>query len=122
MDHPLAKLHQVSLDKLLHHPAVLPTPGTYTRTLVEQRISSHHKQVNCSLATGYLETLKMMTIIGLEWSLLPETLLDDHLVSLKVPELLLSRSLSILTHRKQTLSNAAQAMREMLLFRGNQSH
>ncbi|MCU7876633.1 MAG: LysR family transcriptional regulator [Candidatus Thiodiazotropha sp. (ex Lucinoma borealis)] len=122
MDHPLAKLHQVSLNELLHYPAVLPTRGTYTRTLVEQRISSHHKQVNCSLATDYLETLKMMTTIGLGWSLLPEILLDDHLVSLEVPELVLSRSLGIVTHRKRTLSNAAQVMREMLLFRGNQQY
>jgi DNA-binding transcriptional LysR family regulator len=116
LDHPLAKLNQVNLGELVDHPAVLPTRGTYTRTLIEQRINQHHMQVNCTLSTDYLETLKMMTTIGLGWSLLPELLLDSQLVPLQVPELKLSRSLGVVTHRKRTLSNAARAMRELLLF------
>ncbi|MES9971439.1 MAG: LysR family transcriptional regulator [Candidatus Thiodiazotropha sp.] len=119
LDHPLAKQKRVGLKELIDYPAVLPTRGTYTRTMIEQRIGQHHMQVNCSLSTDYLETLKMMTTIGLGWSLLPEILLDNNLVPLEVPELKLSRSLGIVTHRKRTLSNAARAMRELLLFYGN---
>ncbi|MEW8048841.1 MAG: LysR family transcriptional regulator [Candidatus Thiodiazotropha sp.] len=119
LDHPLAKRRTVSLRELSDYPAVLPTRGTYTRTLIEQRIGKHHLQVNCTLSTDYLETLKMMTTIGLGWSLLPEILVDDHLVPLQVPELKLSRSLGIVTHHKRTLSNAARAMRELLLFSGS---
>ncbi|MES9990685.1 MAG: LysR family transcriptional regulator [Candidatus Thiodiazotropha sp.] len=119
LDHPLAKLDSVSLSKLVSHAAVLPTRGTYTRTLIEQRINQHHLQVNCTLSTDYLETLKMMATIGLGWSLLPDILLDDQLVPLQVPELKLSRSLGIVSHRKRTLSNAARAMRELLLFYAN---
>jgi DNA-binding transcriptional LysR family regulator len=118
-DHPLAMQRQVTLDRLLDYPAVLPTLGTYTRSLIEQRVSHYHLQINCSLSTDYLETLKMMATIGLGWSLLPEILLDDNLVALKVPELKLTRSLGIVTHRKRTLSNAARAMRELLQFYGN---
>ncbi|MBV2096474.1 MAG: LysR family transcriptional regulator, partial [Candidatus Thiodiazotropha sp. (ex Codakia orbicularis)] len=55
-DHPLAKLETVSLPELVSYPAVLPTRGTYTRTLIEQRINRHHLQVNCTLSTDYLET------------------------------------------------------------------
>jgi DNA-binding transcriptional LysR family regulator len=117
LDHPLAQQNQADLDELLAYPAVLPTRGTYTRTLLEQRIDSLHRQVNCTLSTDYLETLKMMTSIGLGWSLLPEIMLDGHLRSLKVPELDLSRSLGIVIHRKRTLSNAASAM-QMLLREG----
>jgi DNA-binding transcriptional LysR family regulator len=118
-DHPLARLQTVSLSELIDYPAVLPTRGTYTRTLIEKRIGQHHLHVNCTLSTDYLETLKMMTTIGLGWSILPEILLDDSLVPLQVPELKLSRSLGIVTHRKRTLSNAARAMRELLLFYSN---
>ncbi|PVV06448.1 MAG: LysR family transcriptional regulator [gamma proteobacterium symbiont of Ctena orbiculata] len=119
LDHPLAKQSTVGLRELIDYPAVLPSRGTYTRTLIEQRIGQHHMQVNCTLSTDYLETLKMMTTIGLGWSLLPEILVDDNLVPLQVPELKLNRSLGIVTHRKRTLSNAARAMRELLLFYGN---
>jgi DNA-binding transcriptional LysR family regulator len=118
LDHPLAEEKSVSLRELVVHSAVLPTRGTYTRTLIEQRISQHHLHINCSLSTDYLETLKMMTSIGLGWSILPEILLDDDLVRLWVPELTLNRSLGIVTHRRRTLSNAARAMRELLLFYG----
>ncbi|MGD8914169.1 MAG: LysR family transcriptional regulator [Candidatus Thiodiazotropha sp.] len=117
--HPLATEHTVNLRELLEYPAVLPTRGTYTRTLIEKQIERHHLHINCTLSTDYLETLKMMTTIGLGWSLLPEILLDDHLVPLQVPELKLSRSLGIVTHRKRTLSNAARVMWELLLFYGN---
>ncbi|MBV2096933.1 MAG: LysR family transcriptional regulator substrate-binding protein, partial [Candidatus Thiodiazotropha sp. (ex Codakia orbicularis)] len=79
----------------------------------------HHLQVNCTLSTDYLETLKMMATIGLGWSLLPDILLDDQLVPLQVTELELSRSLGIVSHRKRTLSNAARVMRELLLFYAN---
>lgn len=115
-DHPLAKQRTASLRQLLDHPAVLPTRGTYTRTLIEQQLEQHRLNVNCSLSTDYLETLKMMTSIGLGWSLLPKTLMDDSLVELDVPELKLSRSLGVVTHRKRTLSNAARVMRESLMF------
>jgi len=118
LDHPLAKRKKVSLEELLTHPAVLPTRGTYTRTILEQRISQLHGQVICTLSTDYLETLKMMVSIGLGWSLLPEILLDEHLTPLDIPELDLTRSLGIVTHRKRTLSNAAETMRRLLLDRG----
>lgn len=119
LDHPLAKQGTVGLRELIHYPAVLPSRGTYTRTLIEQRIGQHHMQVNCTLSTDYLETLKMMTTIGLGWSLLPEILVDNNLLPLQVPELKLDRSLGMVTHRKRTLSNAARAMRELLLFYGS---
>ncbi|MCU7921070.1 MAG: LysR family transcriptional regulator [Candidatus Thiodiazotropha sp. (ex Dulcina madagascariensis)] len=115
LDHPLANRRQVPLSELVTHPAVLPSRGTYTRALLEQCVSRYQQQVNCSLSTDYLETLKMMASIGLGWSLLPEILLDKQLKPLKVPELGLSRSLGMVTHRKRTLSNAARAMREQLL-------
>ncbi len=114
LDHPLAKQKTVTVRELLAHPAVLPTRGTYTRTILEQRVNQLHGQVNCTLSTDYLETLKMMVSIGLGWSLLPEILLDEHLKALAIPELDLTRSLGIVTHRKRTLSNAARAMQALL--------
>ncbi len=114
-DHPLANRKHVSLTEMLDHPAVLPTRGTYTRTILERRLVSMNQQVNCTLSTDYLETLKMMVSIGLGWSLLPSIMFDGQLRELDVKELQLSRELGIVTHHKRTLSNAAKAMRALLL-------
>ncbi|MEW8206762.1 MAG: LysR family transcriptional regulator substrate-binding protein, partial [Candidatus Thiodiazotropha taylori] len=90
------------------------------RTLLEQSINDRQLNINCTLATDYLETLKMMTSIGLGWSLLPEILLEEgQILKLEVAELQLSRSLGIVTHRKRTLSNVANAMRQQLLAQSN---
>jgi DNA-binding transcriptional LysR family regulator len=114
-EHPLANAQQITLAELLRYPAVLPTRGTYTRTILEKRMESLQQRVNCTLSTDYLETLKMMASIGLGWSLLPEIMLDHHLRALRVSELRLSRSLGIVSHHKRTLSNAAKAMHRLLL-------
>jgi DNA-binding transcriptional LysR family regulator len=114
LDHPLAKEQIVALEELLTFPAVLPTSGTYTRTILEQRIAGNHQQLNCTLSTDHLETLKMTVSIGLGWSLLPEILLDEQLKPLAIPELGLYRSLGIVTHRKRTLSNATGTTRTLL--------
>ncbi len=114
LDHPLAKTLTLPLKELVNYPAVLPSRGTYTRTLLEQAVSVHNLRVNCTLETGYLETLKTMTGIGLGWGLLPEILLSNQMTRLRVPELALSRSLGLVTHHKRTLSNAARAMLNLL--------
>ncbi|MES9854751.1 MAG: LysR family transcriptional regulator [Candidatus Thiodiazotropha sp. L084R] len=121
-DHDLAQQRTISASQLIEYPAVLPTKGTYTRTLLEQSIKQLQLEVDCTLATDYLETLKMMTNIGLGWSLLPEIFLEGgEIRKIEVPELQLNRSLGIVTHRKRTLSNAANAMRQQLLAHGDHS-
>jgi DNA-binding transcriptional LysR family regulator len=113
LDHPLAKQQIVTLEELLTFPAVLPTLGTCTRTILEQWIAGNHQQVNWTLSPDYLEILKMMNI-GLGWSLLPVILLDEQLKPLAIPEPGLYRSLGTVTHRKRTLTKAASAMRTLL--------
>lgn len=122
LDHELAQQQTIPAAQLVKYPAVLPTQGTYTRALLEQSVRELQLEVNCTLATDYLETLKMMASIGLGWSLLPEIFLEGgEIRKLEVPELQLSRSLGIVTHRKRTLSNAATAMRQQLLAHGDES-
>ena len=83
--------------------------------LLEQALAHLPGSIHCDLSTDYLETLKMMTSIGLGWSLLPATLLDGELSVLEVEGIELQRSLGVVTHAGRTLSNAALAMQELLL-------
>ena len=110
-DHPLAASRRVTLAQLADYPAVLASPGTYTREIMEEALLPYGVKLQIGMETNYLETLKMMTTIGLGWSLLPETMsLDGKLTVLQVRELKLCRSLGIVTHRSRTLSNAVRAM------------
>jgi DNA-binding transcriptional LysR family regulator len=112
--HPLVKQKKVTVAQLAEHPAVLPAPGTYTREVIEQAFKPYHLQLRVTLSTNYLETIKMLVSVGLGWSVLPRTMLNDELRVLKVEQLQLSRQLGSVRHQGRTLSNAARAMLELL--------
>ena len=114
VDHPLAACERISVDELIRYPAVLPTKATYTRSLLEQALAAGGREIRCELSTDYLETLKMMASIGLGWSLLPKTMLDESLQALQIEGIHLQRNLGVVTHRQRTLSNAARAMLQQL--------
>lgn len=109
-DHLLATRRKIQPEELVNYPAVLPTKATYTRSLLEDAFLQVEGEIRCGLSTDYLETLKMMASIGLGWSLLPEIMLGDDLVTLEVVGIRLERQLGFITHRQRTLSNAARAM------------
>jgi DNA-binding transcriptional LysR family regulator len=109
-DHPLAGRPRLGFAQLAGHPAILPSPGTYTRQLLERSVSQAGGKLRASMTTNYLETIKMMVGVGLGWSVLPHSMLGDELVTLKVRAMKLTRQLGIVRHQARTLSNAASAM------------
>ncbi len=109
VDHPLAAQQQAALKTLAEYPAVLPGPQTYTHQILQQELQRLGLELDTTLSTNYLETLKMLVITGLGWSLLPATMIDESLHVLKT-DLKLERKLGTVIHRKRTLSNAAKAM------------
>lgn len=113
-DHSLARKGALTLAELCEFDAVLPGPLTFTRGLIEARFAEAGLRLPVGVSTNYLETLKMMTTIGLGWSLLPEGLVTDDLHVLEVDHPPVLRPLGYLIHRSRTLSNAARAMLEAL--------
>ncbi|OBA00656.1 LysR family transcriptional regulator [Halomonas sp. G11] len=114
-DHPLAaQKRALSLADLCQHNCVMPGARTFTGSLIAQRFEQAGLELPVSMATNYLETLKMMCSVGLGWSLLPEKMIDNDLVELKVATAPLHRPLGYLVHNNRTLSNAANMMIEAL--------
>ncbi len=112
-DHPLARISCPGIDDLLRYPAVLTTQGTYTWEILETALGAEAHRLQVSMATNYLETLMMMARIGLGWSMLPLTMLQDQeLICLDIDGLVLNRELGAVTHSDRSLSNAARAMLE----------
>ena len=66
------------------------------------------------MSTNYLETIKMMVSVGMAWSILPLTMLDESLMVLPVDGIKLSRQLGYIHHHHHTLTNAARALIEIL--------
>ncbi|MGV6808017.1 MAG: LysR family transcriptional regulator [bacterium] len=114
IDHPLAKKRQAKVADLSEHPAILPGMSTYTGRMINALFVSNGYTLNASMATNYLETIKMMVSVGLGWSLLPESMLDGTLKRLTCPDIQLTRKLGYIHHREKTLSRAAIRFTELL--------
>ncbi len=108
--HPLARRTRIKPTNLVEYPAILPGPGTYTREIVLAALAPIRHELNVAMSTNYLEVLRMLAGIGLGWSALPRTMIDDELKVVHIDRVRIRRELGIVLHRARTLSNAGQAM------------
>ncbi|NMY49473.1 LysR family transcriptional regulator [Pseudomonas sp. WS 5011] len=113
-EHPLARSKAISLADVAHHPAVFPGGNTFTHHIVRRLFEAQGLTPNIVMSTNYLETIKMMVSIGLAWSVLPRTMLDDQVARLPLPGIQLTRQLGYISHTERTLSNAARAFMNLL--------
>ena len=113
-DHQLSRQPAAGLADLCQWPAILPGSQTFTSSIVLELFQRHSLQPNVHMHTNYLETIKMMVSIGLAWSVLPRTMLDEEVRELELPGISLSRELGYILHPDRTLSNAAKAFIQLL--------
>lgn len=113
--HPLAAQKRVTAQALSGYRAILPGLNTYTGRIIKGLFEEQRLPLDVSMSTNYLETIKVMVSIGLGWSVLPQTLVDDSLCALALSGHKLSRNLGVVTHRERSLSNAATAFLQLLL-------
>ncbi len=113
-DHPLTRETRITPLTLLNYPAILPGPGTYTREIVLSALNTVREGIQVGMSTNYLEVLKMLASVGLGWSALPRTLIDETLSVVHIKNVAIQRELGIVIHRSRTLSNAGQAMLDII--------
>ena len=113
-EHPLARSGSISLADVAGHPAVFPGGNTFTHHIVRRLFEREGLTPNIGMSTNYLETIKMMVSIGIAWSVLPRTMLDDQVARLPLPGIQLDRQLGYILHSERTLSNAARAFMALL--------
>ena len=115
--HPLTMLARnkaLSPHDLLSFPAILPKPSTVTGEIIGQLFAKQQLQLARTIETNYLETIKMMTTVGLGWSVIPKNMLSDDLFTLDIEQSFLTRNLGLITHQERSLSNASNAFIAML--------
>jgi DNA-binding transcriptional LysR family regulator len=117
-DHPmlieLGETETFSPQQLQQYKAVLPARGTVTRTILLDALKPFNVNVETSLETNYLETIKMMVSVGLGWSALPLSMIDNDMRAVPIPSLSMQRQLGSVRLKGRTLSRAALAFLEML--------
>ncbi|MFT4998480.1 MAG: DNA-binding transcriptional LysR family regulator [Flavobacteriales bacterium] len=113
--HPLATVKNLSLVELAKYPCVLPGLDTYTGQIVKNLFDKASLVLDASMATNYLETIKMLVSVGMGWTVLPKSMFDDRLIELKISKLSLSRQLGYITHKQHNLSTAATAFINLLI-------
>ena len=112
--HPLAQLKNLNATQLSEFPAILPGLETYTGRLISKLFETKNLPLDLGMSTHYLETIKMMVRIGLGWSALPRSMLDDELVELQIPGFNADRNLGYAVHKGRSQSNATRAFIDLL--------
>jgi DNA-binding transcriptional LysR family regulator len=113
--HILAGGGQLTLADLSAHPAILPGLNTYTGQIIKRLFDQQGMQLRVSMATNYLETIRMMASVGLGWTILPRSMADRSLEKLDVDNAHIERTLGCVYHRDRSLSRAATAFMDALL-------
>ena len=113
-DHPLAKKNEIYLADLTAHPAILPSLNTFTRLIAAELFQQAGLNLNVTMTTNYLETIRMMVSIGLGWSVLPASMANEDMVILPLHSVNMHRTLGVVYHPRRTLSRAAGAMLAIL--------
>ncbi len=115
-DHPLAAADMTDITPayLTQFNAVLPARGTVTRTILLDALRPFNVNVETTLETNYLETIKMMVSVGLGWSALPSNMIDDEIVDVAISGIDMQRQLGSVRLKDRTLSRAAYAFMALL--------
>lgn len=112
---PLAQKSKVSLLQLAHYPAILPAANTFTSQITLAEFAKHNLRPYAMMSTNPLESIRMLVSVGLGWSVLPETLINQDLIKIDMAENIeLQRHLGLVTNPNLTRSASMQALLSML--------
>lgn len=113
-EHPLNQQKNIDLPQLSSFPALLSKTNTFTRSIVEGNFERERLALNVAMSTNHLDTIRMMVSIGMGWSVLPHTLVNDQIKVIDTLAKPITRQLGCVWHPQRSLSNAAQAFMELL--------
>nr|WP_297402447.1 LysR family transcriptional regulator [uncultured Marinobacter sp.] len=112
-EHALAGIESPGLEDLAGHPALLPDTTTATYRVVSRLFLEASLPLHPQMRTNYLETIKMMTSVGLGWSVLPVSMLDNSVYRLDIG-FPVTRVLGAVGLSGRQLSSAAKALIEVV--------
>ncbi len=112
---PLAQKTNVSLATLARYPAILPAANTFTSQITLAEFAKHNLRPYATMNTNPLESIRMLVSVGLGWSVLPQTLINQDLVKIDMQDQIeLGRHLGMVTNPNLTRSASCEALIALL--------
>lgn len=111
--HPLAHKEAVTLEELTHYPSILPATRTYTSQIMLAEFEKHGLKPKVSMSNNPLESIRMLVSIGLGWSVLPKTMINQDLKTLNI-NFELKRELGMVWHPARIQSRAMKALIDLV--------
>ncbi|MGX5700060.1 LysR family transcriptional regulator [Acinetobacter kookii] len=111
--HPLAQKKHLSLEDLVKYPSLLPASQTYTTQITLAEFEKQRVKPKITMSNNPLESIRMLVSIGLGWSVLPKTLLNQELQLLDI-NVQMQRQLGMVWHPGRTQSRAVQELVAMM--------
>ena len=97
----------------MHYPSLLPSAKTYTSQITLAEFEKQGLKPKVSMSNNPLESIRMLVSIGLGWSVLPKTLVNQDLQVLNL-DLQLQRELGMVWHPARIQSKAAEELINMM--------
>ena len=111
--HPLAKQTQLNLEDLIAYPSLLPAAQTYTSQITLSEFEKNGLKPKITMSNNPLESIRMLVSIGLGWSVLPKTFLNEDLKQLDL-NLKMNRQLGMVWHPARIQSRAAEELIQLM--------
>lgn len=111
--HPLAQKKNLKLEDLIAYPSLLPSAKTYTSQITLAEFEKQGLKPKITMSNNPLESIRMLVSIGLGWSVLPQTLLNQDLQQLDI-RFEMNRQLGMVWHPGRTQSKAVLELIEMM--------
>ncbi|RKG39746.1 LysR family transcriptional regulator [Acinetobacter rongchengensis] len=111
--HPLAQKTNLKLEDLIEYPSLLPAAQTYTSQITLAEFEKQGLKPKITMSNNPLESIRMLVSIGLGWSVLPKTLLNQDLQQLDI-DFEMNRQLGMVWHPARTQSRAVQELINMM--------
>lgn len=112
---PLAKKLNVTLEQLAHYPAILPSANTFTSQITLAKFAKYNLRPYATMNTNPLESIRMLVSVGLGWSVLPQTLINQDLQPIDMKNKIeLQRYLGLVINPNITRSASVDALLGLL--------
>lgn len=111
--HPIAQKEHLTLQDLIEYPSLLPAAQTYTAQITLAEFEKQGLKPKITMSNNPLESIRMLVSIGLGWSVLPKTLLNQDMQQLDL-DVEMNRQLGMVWHPARTQSRAMQELIKMM--------
>ena len=112
-DHPLTQLGDINIANLADYTAIVPPQSSSIRLALD-RMMLRGVERRVTMESPDFSNAKSMAAVGLGWTVLPASELDDSLSVVDVPDLQLNYSVAAVRSMKRTISRATLAFLESL--------